>query len=101
MPSAEILCDGSRCIVRGVITYDTVMPLKQQGEAILLESASQELQFDLSQVNYADSAALALLFAWLRCAKGAKKTLHYVHLPAAMLQLSRLCGVKTLLPVKE
>lgn len=63
--------------------------------------AGEAVTLDLSAVTRVDSAALALLLAWLRRAQAAGTSLAIVGAPTSLLQLARLYGVDTLLPFVE
>jgi phospholipid transport system transporter-binding protein len=54
---------------------------------------------DLGEVTELDSAALALILAWLRDARAAKRELAFTNLPQSLQTLARLYGVEELLPV--
>ena len=56
------------------------------------------LIFDLSGVTRVDSAALALLLAWLRRAKALDLRVELRAMPESLLALARLYGVDALLP---
>ncbi|MDR2032980.1 MAG: STAS domain-containing protein [Azoarcus sp.] len=53
---------------------------------------------DFSDVSAADSAALALLLAWLRRAKARGIAVELHAFPAALHALARLYGIDVLLP---
>lgn len=60
-----------------------------------------DLTIDLSQVRKVDSAALATLFAWQRCAARAGSTLAVRNIPPELHSLAELYGVAELIPVRE
>ena len=55
---------------------------------------------DFAAVTTADSAALALLFDWMRCARAAGNRLSVRGLPAAMASLAALYDIDPLLPLE-
>lgn len=55
---------------------------------------------DFAAVKTADSAALAMLFDWMRCARAAGNRLSVRGLPAAMASLAALYDIDPLLPLE-
>ena len=53
--------------VLGLINFETVMHIYQQGAELL--NACDRVHLDFAQVSHADSTAIALLLSWLRCAR--------------------------------
>lgn len=56
-------------------------------------------EIDLAAIDDADSAALAVLFAWLRDAKSRNASLRIVNPPAGLMSLAALYGVDDFLPL--
>ena len=56
-----------------------------------------DIQLDLSGVTRADSAGLALLVEWLRKSRGAGRSITFLHMPAQMLSIARVCGLADIL----
>lgn len=59
-----------------------------------------DLVVDFAGVTVADSAALALLLDWMRCARAAGNRLVVRNLPAAMASLAGLYDIDALLPLE-
>lgn len=59
-----------------------------------------DLVVDFADVTVADSAALALLLDWMRCARAAGNRLVVRNLPAAMASLAGLYDIDALLPLE-
>lgn len=59
-----------------------------------------DLVVDFAGVTVADSAALALLLDWMRCARAAGNRLAVRGLPAAMASLAALYDIDALLPLE-
>ena len=59
-----------------------------------------DLMVDFAGVTVADSAALALLLDWMRCARAAGNRLAVRSLPAAMASLAALYDIDALLPLE-
>ena len=88
--------DG-RVSVTGVLSFGSVnqalkimQPLLEDRNAILV---------DLSAVERADSAGLALLVEWVSRAKQNGIELTYCDIPQQMLAIARVSGLDALLPV--
>lgn len=81
----------------GALTMSTVGAHVAAGRA---KAAAGEMTVDLSAVSEADSAALALLFDWMRTAREGGHTLTVTGVPAGLRSLAALYGVDELLPEK-
>ena len=90
----------SACVrLEGELTLKSVagrlkQPLPEGGN----DDGNLGLIFDLSGVTRVDSAALALLLAWLRRAKALDARVELRAMPESLLALARLYGVDVLLP---
>lgn len=82
----------------GALTMDTVAARLAEGRALAGEGG---FVVDLSAVTECDSAALALLFDWMRAAGRAGAEVAVRGLPAGLLSLAELYGVAELLPHDE
>jgi len=82
--------EADNLVLEGGLTIGTVSRHLNAGRARL---ASGPVCVDLSQVTEADSAALALLFDWLRAARQSGNSLSVRGLPAGMRSLAELYGV--------
>ena len=60
-----------------------------------------DMVVDFAGVTVADSAALALLLDWMRCARAAGNRLAVRGLPAAMASLAALYDIDALLPLES
>lgn len=88
--------DGNRLLLDGAVTVETVPALLEEGAAQLRDGVDV---FDFGAVTQADSAAVALVLAWVREAHAAGRATHFVNLPPAMLNLARLYAVDAFLPI--
>lgn len=86
--------DADRVLVTGRITMAEAATLLEEGRGIL---ANGPTTFDLAGVTEADSAALAVLFGWLREARQREQTLSFSNTPANLLSLADVYGVSDLL----
>ncbi|MEH6357399.1 MAG: STAS domain-containing protein [Pseudomonadales bacterium] len=85
--------------VSGCIGFDNALDLKQQGQR-LINKASDHCQIDFSEVSRAGSAALTVLFSWIRHAADLSKTIEFTNLPEDLLGVAKVSGVDHILPLK-
>lgn len=85
--------------VSGCIDFDNALDLKQQGQR-LINKAADHCQIDFSEVSRAGSAALTVLFSWIRHAANSRKTLEFTNLPEDLLGVAKVSGVDQILPLK-
>lgn len=81
--------------LRGELTFASVPRLHPDGRRAI-EQAGSALEIDLSGVQRADSAGLALLIDWLAYAATRRCTVRYVHLPDSIQALAGLSEVTEL-----
>ncbi|CAK0751864.1 phospholipid transport system transporter-binding protein [Gammaproteobacteria bacterium] len=81
--------------ISGELVFSTVSEVLENSQEIF--SGPKEVYVDFSKVARCDSAALALLLAWIRNAKSQKKSIHYLGIPASLLAIARMSGVEQLL----
>jgi phospholipid transport system transporter-binding protein len=87
--------DGERLLVKAPLLMDNARALLEAGRAALRPG---EQIIDFSEAGEADSAALVIIFGWLRSAPAAKANIRFAHIPAGVLELAELYGVTELLP---
>jgi phospholipid transport system transporter-binding protein len=83
--------------VSGVLDYGTVAALEARGRLLL--AATADAVVDLSGVERANSAGLALLLEWLDQARVARRRLRYEGVPESLLEIAATSNVAALLPV--
>lgn len=88
-----------RVEIDGVLTLDGASAALQAGSAALERLPAGDAVFDLGAVKAVDSAALAVLFAWLREAAAAGRTLRFSGLSPQLLSLAAVYGVGDVLPL--
>lgn len=81
--------------VSGPMTMLGAAELLAEGEAAIAANASA---FDLAAVTEMDSSCLAVVFGWMRAAKGRGKSLRLLNLPPNLLSLAAVYDVAELLP---
>jgi phospholipid transport system transporter-binding protein len=92
----EILSPGELQI-KGCMIHTTVGDLLERTNVLLQDE--QEWHFNFEFVTRVDSSGIALVLAWMRLAKAKKIHLKFSHLPQPMVDLARVSGVDTLLPI--
>jgi phospholipid transport system transporter-binding protein len=87
---------GDRLQVSGPMVIASAAALKAAGESALSAGAKV---IDLANVTDADSAAVAVLLAWVRTAQERSQAIAIVHSPESIRSLATLYGVADLLPL--
>lgn len=87
---------AGRLHVNSPMTMDQARSLLAAGCAALQPG---ENVFDLSHVDVADSAAVAVMLGWLRSATSRQATVKFAQIPAGVRSLAELYGVTDLLPL--
>ena len=90
---------SSRVEIDGTLTLDSATATLQRGRTALAGMSAGDAIFDLGQVGAVDSAALAVVFAWLRDAQATGRNLTFAHPPQQLLSLAAVYGVSDLLPL--
>ena len=85
--------------VSGRIGFDNARDLEQQGRHLICQ-ASDYFQIDFSAVSHAGSAALTVLFCWLRYAVHLRKKIEFTGLSEDLLGVAKVSGVDQILPLK-
>jgi phospholipid transport system transporter-binding protein len=83
--------DPGRCVVRGLLVFDTVAYLLPRGSAAI--AGGRAAVIDLAGVTGSDSSGLALLIEWLSVARDARRALTYENMPTQLHQLAALSEV--------
>lgn len=92
------MSEARRFAPQGALTMANAARCLAEGRAAAQEG---DLVVDFSQVEEADSAALALLFDWQRVAAASGHDLRVGGLPAGLESLADLYGVADLMPRDE
>ncbi|MCU0766581.1 MAG: STAS domain-containing protein [Gammaproteobacteria bacterium] len=83
--------------VSGVLDYGTVATLEARGHALF--AAVPDALVDLSGVERANSAGLALLLEWVDRARAERRRLRYEAVPASLVDIARMSNAVDLLPL--
>ncbi|MGE5155250.1 MAG: lipid asymmetry maintenance protein MlaB [Bdellovibrio bacteriovorus] len=97
MKGARLITAGpGRLRVEGALDFGTVGDLVTA--AVPLFPASGRLRIDLSGVESANSAGLALLLEWLDLARSRRLELEYLNLPSSLERIAAFSNLGPLLP---
>lgn len=83
--------------VAGRIDLNNVVAACAAGKNLI--DTLSTVRIDLSGVEYADSSSLAMLVDWIRSAKTQHKDIMVCKMPQFMLDLGRVCGLDSILPL--
>ena len=98
MKGARLISAGpGRLRVEGALNFASVTGLVTEAEALF--PATGRLRIDLSGVESANSAGLALLLEWLDMARSRRLDLEYLNLPDALGRIAAFSNLGTLLPL--
>ena len=86
--------------VSGILSFNTVTQVLRHSKK-LFEQASNDLIIDLSEVERADSAGLALLVEWFAVATTLNKTLVFNNVPEQLVILARMSSVDKMLSIGQ
>lgn len=86
-----------KIIIEGQLTYNTVMLKKKDFFDAIQKHQADNLAVDMSQVNKADSAGLALMLEAKRFAQRQHKQLHFQFVPNHLCQLAQFNEVASIL----
>lgn len=90
--SVEINAAG-QLLVSGCLNFATVPQLAIRGCQLI--AASPQPVFDLHGVTKSDNAGLALLVAWVKCAKRMRKAVKFSHIPQQLLAIAKVSGLQS------
>ena len=90
---------GARYRLAGVAGFKTAKALLAQGSAEF--AGRPRVEVDLTGLESADSAGLAVLLTWVERAHRAGQALRFTGLPAQLGGIARVCGVEALLRAAE
>ncbi|WP_341676144.1 STAS domain-containing protein [Niveibacterium sp. SC-1] len=90
--------DG-RILVEGPITMETAAGLLEAGRGLCRQSDFSAHVIDLGGVAGVDSAALAVVLAWMRAAREAGHVLTLENVPAQLHSLASLYDLSEVMPL--
>ena len=87
--------EDGKLLVAGVLNYTTVPGIQMTAERLLPDLAS--ITVDLHQVEYSNSAGLAMLMAWCRYGARHNKPFEVMAVPAQLLAIAKVTGADKIL----
>lgn len=97
---AEVLLNklsDDKFSIKGVLMMHTVMLILNELTSCL--KTQSEISIDFSEVENSDSAAVALIIAWLAKAKQRNIKLHLLQLPQQILDIAKASDLLEILPI--
>ena len=85
--------------VAGAVSFDNLMALRHAGEAVIA-TAEGPVEMQLGGLDGGNSAAVALLMAWLRAAARAGVEVTFVDVPPEVRKIVELSGLVDVLPMR-
>ncbi|RLA20624.1 MAG: anti-sigma-factor [Gammaproteobacteria bacterium] len=82
----------------GVLSFGSVIQALEAMQPLI--ESRESLLIDLSGVERADSAGLALLVEWVSRAQQKGSQLSYCDIPSQMLAIARVSGLDSVLPIE-
>ena len=86
--------------VNGRVTFANLMHIREEGEAAIAE-AGDPVVIDFTGLENGNSAAVALLMAWLRAADDLGKSIEFVAAPTELENIVELSGMTDVLPMRS
>jgi len=86
--------------VRGDLTFATVSDVLAHSQPLLVRGSGRVV-LELTDVQRADSAGLALLMQWLRMGKQQGLDIRFRHLPEQLLAIASASDLEGLIPLEE
>jgi len=86
--------------IKGILDHESGPLLREQGQALIRESASKSIQLNCAEVEKSSSVGLALLLAFMRDGQQYGKTIELVQLPDDMRKIAHVCGLTEILGLK-
>ena len=93
--TANIKFEHKQFHVDGVLCFESVSDLNKKALGLFREAT--DIHLDLAAVESADSAGVAILLEWKRCAKADAKDFKIVNVPQQMLEIAAMSGVEEFL----
>nr|WP_206171456.1 STAS domain-containing protein [Thiorhodococcus mannitoliphagus] len=91
--------ESGRWELSGALDFTTVTPLVKEGLGLLRRVPDRgRVEVDLSGVELANSAGLALLLEWLEMAQLRDIQIAYHHLPDSLRRIAAFSNLQDLLP---
>ena len=79
------------------VSFANLVQLREQGKAHI--DGADSAEFDLSGLNGASSAVVALLIAWFRYGHAHGKVVRFLWVPAAIMNIIEVSNLAEVLPI--
>lgn len=90
---------GGRFAIRGTLVFSTARAILERSEALFGDA--RVIKVDLSGLNEADSAGLALLIEWVSWARFAHREIRFFDVPRQIRAIAQISEVEDLLRAGE
>lgn len=100
MSSVQWGSDGVLCL-SGVLDHGTGLRLREQGHALIAQSAAPHIILDCAAVEKSNSVGLALLLAFMRDTQALGKTVTVRAMPSDMQKIAQVCELTDILLAQE
>ena len=97
MSSVEVISTATGMAVSGVIAFDNVMCLRQQGDDLISAMSHATISVDLSQLTSTDVSGLSLLVRWIHRASSQGKSLQFLEIPERLVKIANVCNMNRIL----
>ena len=89
---------GGRFAVRGALTFESATNILERSKVLFADSSN--ILVDMSDVQEADSAGLALLIEWLSWAQRSEREIAYENVPDQITAIAEISEVSDLLKAR-
>ena len=93
---ADIRFHNNAFLISGDLGFCNVMHIYER--SLSQVQRCHELNFDFAQVTSSNSAGLALIIEWLKCAKQHNKPINFTNLSPDLLAIAKAAGIDNLIP---
>lgn len=87
--------EKDRYLIEGELGFTTVSAILPESSRLF--NGGSEIVVDLSGINRADSAGLALLLEWLGMARTINRRLKYRNIPEQIVKIAKISGLEQIL----
>ena len=84
--------------VSGQLNNATALNIRRKGEG-MIANASAECRIDFEAVTQVDTVAVSVMLCWLRYSNQLNKTIVFLNLPKALLDIIKVGGLEATLPL--
>lgn len=100
MKAANIIVTDQGFRVSGQIRFDNVVETAQLGEAQIELATQPNIEIDLTDIAYDDTACIPLLTAWMRCCKRFNRAITFT-VPEDLQNIIDLCHLNTIIKTTQ